>query len=314
MLNLQSILVSGCAGDIGLSIGRILKSEGATSLVGCDIMSDHVGQCVFDICEIIPRADDCDYFSALKSIFIKHNVTLFIPSSEAELSAILTSGFISSSECLFGVPVLMASKEAVRIGLDKFETVRFLSEQGIEAPWCRLAKDGPLDLPSIYKPRSGQGSKGLEIVGERSRAELLSLGVDAVWQELLLPNDEEYTCGMFKSRSGLSRSLIFRRVLAGGLTTKGAVVQSQKIQTYLDEIVDTLDFTGAINIQLRLTKEGPRVFEINPRFSSTVMFRHKLGFKDLIWAIQDRFGEPISDYLAPADGTKFYRGYSEYIV
>ena len=29
------------------------------------------------------------------------------------------------------------------------------------------------------------------------------------------------------------------------------------------------------------------VFEINPRFSSTVGMRHKVGFSDLIWSIQE---------------------------
>lgn len=314
MLNLQNILVSGCAGDIGLAVGRILKSEGATNLIGCDIISDHVGECVFDTCLTVPRADNGDYFSALERVFSEQNVALFIPSSEAELSAILSSGLMTEEQCLFCVPLLMASQETVKISLDKFETVRFLSQQGIDMPWCRLAEEGPLNLPSIFKPRSGQGSKGLELVSDANRAETLSQGLDSVWQQLLLPDDEEYTCGIFRSRSGQSRSLIFKRVLAGGFTAKGAVVHSQEIQSYLDEIINALDFVGAINVQLRLTENGPRLFEINPRFSSTVMFRHKLGFKDLIWAIQERFNEPVSAYLAPADGTKFYRGYTEYIV
>lgn len=315
MLNLKNILVSGCAGDIGLAIGRILKSEGATNLIGCDITADHLGECIFDTCLTVPRADHRDYFPALEDIFSEYNVSLYIPSSEAELSAILSSGLMTDNEYLFGVPVLIASKETVETGLDKLETVRFLSERGIDMPWCREAKDGPLNLPCIYKPRSGQGSKGFELVNDANRVEVLtSQGVNAVWQELLLPNDEEYTCGIFKSRSGQSRSLVLKRALAGGFTERGVVVHSQEIHSYLDQIIKALDFVGAINIQLRLTENGPRLLEINPRFSSTVMFRHKLGFKDLIWAIQDRFNSPIADYLAPADGTKFYRGYQEYFA
>jgi carbamoyl-phosphate synthase large subunit len=56
------------------------------------------------------------------------------------------------------------------------------------------------------------------------------------------------------------------------------------------------------------------IFEINPRFSSTVMFRHLLGFKDLIWSINEIAGKAIEDYIPPQFGTKFYRASQEVIL
>ena len=50
---------------------------------------------------------------------------------------------------------------------------------------------------------------------------------------------------------------------------------------------------GSMNIQLILTKAGPRIFEINPRFSSTVLMRHMLGFSDLVWSVNERLGKKI---------------------
>jgi carbamoyl-phosphate synthase large subunit len=32
------------------------------------------------------------------------------------------------------------------------------------------------------------------------------------------------------------------------------------------------------------------IFEINPRFSSTVLMRNYLGFTDLLWSIEEKFG------------------------
>ena len=69
-----------------------------------------------------------------------------------------------------------------------------------------------------------------------------------------------------------------------------------------------------MNIQLRLTDDGPIVFEINPRLSSTLVFRDMLGFKDLEWWIQSKTKQKISSYNKPKAGTLFYRGISEYIV
>ena len=52
-------------------------------------------------------------------------------------------------------------------------------------------------------------------------------------------------------------------------------------------IANEVSLLGSMNVQLRLTNEGPRIFEINPRFSSTVLMRHLIGFQDLIWTIND---------------------------
>ena len=64
---------------------------------------------------------------------------------------------------------------------------------------------------------------------------------------------------------------------------------------------------------MRMGKHGPTTFEINPRFSSTVMFRNMLGFKDVMWCIEDQMDTEISDYENVPEGVKFYKGFTEYI-
>ena len=74
-----------------------------------------------------------------------------------------------------------------------------------------------------------------------------------------------------------------------------------------------LNLIGSINLQLRITKNLPKVFEINPRFSSTILYRHLFGFEDLIWSIEDALGYELSDNREHATGRKFYKGFEEYI-
>lgn len=64
-------------------------------------------------------------------------------------------------------------------------------------------------------------------------------------------------------------------------------------------IAEGLNLHGSMNVQLRLTDKGPRVFEINPRFSSTVLMRHRLGFSDVIWAIEEAEGKDIDFPIIP---------------
>ncbi|WP_305463972.1 ATP-grasp domain-containing protein [Photobacterium leiognathi] len=247
----------------------------------------------------------------LKNIFEQYKVTLFIPTSEAEIKAIFDFGLVNGE--LFGVPVLITNEKTALIALDKLETANALKLIGVNAPWTELATSQPRELPCIFKPRSGQGSKGLKVVRTPSEAQSLFGSDKYIWQELLLPDDQEFTCGVYRCATGECRSILMRRTLSGGFTNKGEVVKDPIIEHYISTIAEELDIQGAINFQLRLTNKGPMLFEVNPRLSSTVMFRHKLGFTDLVWAIEDILGLPLSQYQEPKAGTKFYRGIQEYI-
>lgn len=307
----KSILVSGAAGDIGIGIGRILKSEKFQNVYGCDVNDDSWGTCVFDKTIKIPRADANNYFDELIAIIKTLDIDLFIPSSEAEIKVLINHN--ETLEVFLGSKVLIADPFTVNIALNKLSTANFLKDNGIDYPWTiKTENELPLSLPCIFKPISGQGSKGLEIIKDNVRAKELLNNSDYIFQEHLAPDDQEYTCGVFRSKKGELRTLHINRTLSGGFTGKGTVVENEQIDAYVGKIAEALDVKGVINMQLRLTDKGPILFEINPRLSSTVVFRHKLGFEDLLWALEDLANLPIRTYNKPEAGTQFYRGLSEY--
>ncbi len=73
-------------------------------------------------------------------------------------------------------------------------------------------------------------------------------------------------------------SILILRQLGAGVTVYDGVVADSQIKKLCIDIAVALELTDSINVQLRLTRRGPVVFEINSRFSSTIVFRHKLGF------------------------------------
>jgi carbamoyl-phosphate synthase large subunit len=83
------------------------------------------------------------------------------------------------------------------------------------------------------------------------------------------------------------------RKLIGGLTGWAKVIYDPQALELCEKIAIGLDLKGSMNIQMRLTECGPRVFEINPRFSSTVLMRHRVGFSDVLWAVSEAEGKPI---------------------
>lgn len=114
------------------------------------------------------------------------------------------------------------------------------------------------------------------------------------------------TCAVFRTAKGRTLVLPMERRLAGGLTVWMRVRYEKEVMKQCERIAEALNLTGPINVQLRLTEQGPRIFEINPRFSSTLYLRHILGFQDLLWAIDDLMGIDIQ-YLLPRQNAEAVR-------
>lgn len=310
----MKILVTGVAGDIGNGIGRILKGAGFVErLIGCDIHGEHMGGFIFDGCEIVPKASSPDYIDALQTLTGKAGLDAIVVTSEPELR--FFSG-LAGNGVLNDLPLVMANQASMEIGFDKLKTAEYVAGLGFPAPWTRpVAQDVPVSYPCVLKSRFGAGNQGVYIVKDAKLANAYqTLFPDYVWQEYMPDDDNEYTCGVYGCADGEIRTIIFRRRLVSGVTGYAELVQNVAIESLCVAVGKALNLRGSINIQLRLSARGPMIFEINPRFSSTVVFRHKVGFTDLLWSLQEQILGVKTSYsrLHPA-GTKIYRAFSEVI-
>jgi carbamoyl-phosphate synthase large subunit len=315
MLNKSyNILVTGCGGDIGQSIGKILvESPQFHKIVGSDLTEDHAGKFIFDHVIILPRCDDPSYMEKLEAALDQFNIDLILPVSEAELRYFNS---LNINDNLFGRIIIMPNNKSMEIGFDKLATANFLKNNGLPYPKTTLVKDIklPVDLPLILKSRSGSGSKNLFVLSEQKELKFYSeMFPEFVAQEFVGNSDVEYTCGLFASSNEEIRHISFKRKLIGGFSGFGVFEENEEIEQLLLKIAKALKLRGSINVQLRLTGRGPVVFEINPRFSSTVLFRHLMGFKDVLWSIEDRVNQSVSPYLRNKSILKFYKGFNEYV-
>jgi carbamoyl-phosphate synthase large subunit len=170
--------------------------------------------------------------------------------------------------------------------------------------------------PFIIKGRTGAGGSEIAIIKNAIDFEYFKTKIsNYILQEYL--EGDEYTCGIFRKKNGEVKTIAFRRQLSsnnGGYTLYGEVVQNSVIDRLLLNISEKINLNGSINVQLRLSNSNiPYVFEINPRFSSTVLFRHLIGYEDLIWAIKEYFNIETNIDIKIKFGVKFYKGYNEYI-
>ncbi|WP_408955690.1 ATP-grasp domain-containing protein [Natroniella sp. ANB-PHB2] len=308
----QTILVTGCGGDIGQSVGKIIKMNYKDiKVIGCDIYDKHAGHLIFDICEVVPKATSPNYMKELKEVINKYKPDFIFPISEAELNYFYKNKITK----IANVGLIRPNFKAMKIANDKFLTQEFLKENDLPYAWTIKASDGkPKEFPCILKDIFGRGSKNLKIIYEEDYETYKDYSEEFIFQEYLLPDDEEYTCGVFRTKKSEVRTIIFNRTLSRGYTNYGEVVVNEEISKLLKVVAEKLNLIGSINVQLRLTKKGPVIFEINARYSSTVLFRHMLGFEDVIWSVDDYFNNPLEKQEPAKAGTKIYKGWQEYIV
>ena len=118
---------------------------------------------------------------------------------------------------------------------------------------------------------------------------------ELIFQELLIPSKKEVTCAVYRFKNKKIKVIQLMRKLKESYTSWAKVIKNQKIEKLCKKIAEEIDFFGPANFQLILTKKGPMIFEINPRFSSTVLMRNYLGFTDLLWSFQEKFGLKLTE-------------------
>ncbi len=310
-----NILVTGCGGDIGQSLGKILlKSPYTKNLFGIDISDKNAAQFIYPNFSVGLRFTNSEYLHKLEAFIEDNEIDIVIPIAEPELR------YFSEQKVLDKIgkaKMITASALALEVGFDKYKTAEFLKTEGFPFPETFLAKDIKTitSFPVILKSRTGSGSKDIHKINTMDEFLFYTRKniENYVVQEFITDKNGEFTCGLFRSSKGEIRSQIFKRELLSGYSGYGEVVENEIITALLEELAVKIDLVGSINVQLRLTENSPKVFEINPRFSSTVLFRHLFGFEDLIWSIEDRLGLELSDNRQDVIGKKFYKGYEEYI-
>jgi len=296
---MSNFLISGAGGDVGVGAIQIIREhQPDAKIIGLDVNSENAAPLLCDEFAQTPPASSSQYFPFLKDIFRTFTPDVFIPTSDSEIATLRDYGIEEFPH------TLLPNSTAVHVFKDKLTTFEYLKGIGLPVPWTiPLDQFQSNDHSFIVKPRIGRGSQGVYCVD--SLADLpgnLNHG-DFIAQELLEPANAEVTAAVYRSRTGEIRILQLRRKLIGGSTSWCEVISDQEADRQIRLLAEGLDLWGPINVQFVLTEEGPRIFEVNPRLSSTILIRHTMGFTDLIWWMKELLSEDIDNWTVPAIGT-----------
>jgi carbamoyl-phosphate synthase large subunit len=299
---MKTILITGIGGDIAQGFATVVRETFPEwRALGMDIHERHGGALFVEKAIRAPMVSDPRYDAWLADLIAREGVDICVPTSEAELIHLSRKG----SDSIASARLVMANAKAIEIGSDKLRTAEFLGSIGVPPPWTIPAEtiDAATKLPCIFKTRRGAGSKAVFVCRTAGEVEFYRARYpSAILQELLEPADAEVTCAVFRNRDGKVAVAQLLRTLVGGFTGWAQVIDDAEVTAQCTQVAHALELRGSINVQLRLTAAGPRIFEINPRFSSTVLIRHRMGFCDALWSLQEALGEDVT-FHQPRAGT-----------
>lgn len=289
------ILVTAIGGDVGHSILKCLLDKNEI-LIGCDMKPYPVGMDLVEKSFISLPASDENYFSHLLEQCEKYQVTHLIPVSEPEIEA------ISNHRELFkdrNIKVGINNDEIVQCCLDKYSTAKRLRNMGLDVPDFYKSEDFvPNGKKHIVKMRRSCGSKLLKIITTKEELDEIcaTTSESLIIQEFIDEPENEYTVGVFCDGNEV-RIISFKRKLQGGFTKFVELSNDETIK--YDAIVAAQEFglVGSFNIQLIKSNGNNYIFEINPRLSGTVHFRHLLGFEDVLWWLDILDHEELNTYV-----------------
>lgn len=277
---MRRILITAISGDISNGILKILKEQSDVELYGCDINSVAVGMDMVKEFYQCKLAVEEGYIDELLDNCKRWRITDLIPVNEREIE------IVNQYRDLFAVEainVIIQEPNVLEICLDKAKTADFLNKRGIKTPrtydTCEFDIKRHIGEKFICKPVKSNGSKGIYS---------LTIYEDTIIEErkdLLLQQyieGDEYTVGVFRNGE-TTKTISFKRQLKNGYSNIVELIHDSKIDQIALKVADELNLSGYINIQMRKRDEEYYIFEINPRISGTVRFRHMLGFEDVLW-------------------------------
>jgi len=244
-------------------------------IVASDSSPISAGFFMSDASEIIPEADDTLFVERLMKIISKHNITVLMPSSGYDIYPYSEAKDKLSK---IGVTAVVSDIPTLKICRDKLSTYNTLMHK-FELPFTTIDPDKLRQFPVIAKPRYGKGSRDiLKINNEKELHYVISKYEDLVFQEYL--PGIEYTIDVLSNLK--QKPLIavprIRLQTKAGISTKGRIVQDERIQDLCKSIAGYLKINGPCCIQMKESREGALKFvEINPRLGGGTIFATLAG-------------------------------------
>lgn len=289
-----TVLVTGAGGASGVGAIRSLHETTDHTVVGVDMDESAAGLHLADEGRPVPAASDPNWPDAVKAVVDEFDVDVVVPTVDEELRRL--------DAVRETVPVLAPRQSVVDLALDKYRCMRRLAASGHVVPETWLGSERPdfdaAAFPLVAKPRSGRGSRGVEVVSGPGELEEYLATTDRALDDVIVQEyleGREFTTSVVATADGRTLSVVPKEAIEkDGSTVDGVTRTQPDVAASCRALAATLDPRGPMNVQQVLDDEGrPNTIEINPRFSSTSCLTVAAGVDEFDLLVRDAVGERV---------------------
>ncbi len=232
---------------------------------------------------VAPLVTDEGYSEFIKSVISKYNIDFYIPLIDEEL--------VKAKKELDGfgnVKVITPSVDFCELSLHKFKLMKVLADLGISRIASSMGDSfvWTNEKQIFVKPVSGRGSRGIKRIDNQEQLQAYYLLEKYNPEEILIQEyitGTEFTIGATVNNFNELLAVSIKRVIRKkGITQIAITEDNKRLLSVVEDVVAELKPCGPVNIQLYLTEsDDVKIFEINPRFSTTTIMSYAGGVDEI---------------------------------
>lgn len=282
--------MTGGGGSGTIAAAKCLKETGKYRVILGDADKWAAGLKFADKAYVLPAGKDERFIDVMKNLISKEDVDVLVPLVDAEL--------LKSYELKKYFPnlmILLPEHYFAKTVLDKWLLVEKLKECHLPYPKTYLFSQGceDIDYPLIFKPRRGCGSRNVIEIKSRQQGEAYKILSDLPEDEILIQEKikgKEFTVSVVVNSKGEVLTVVPKEVIyKRGIAIVAITRKNDNIQNLCLQVQKELKPNGPFNVQLILRDDGvPIIFEINPRYSTTIALTMEAGVNEIDVLIENK--------------------------
>lgn len=257
---------------------------------------------------IVPRADDRRFSQMAREIINRFKVDFYLPLIDKEIPKVLWL-----VRDIPSLKVISPNLKFVRMCIDKYRLMKILSQKQISWVNTELATDinRRSRFPVFIKPIMSTGSRGArKLINFDQFEAYFKLDnyrkTEAMVQEYL--EGDEYTVSVVVNNLNQLLAIVPKKIIVKkGITQQAVTKRNSAIDSTCRQLVDTLKPHGPINVQLMLVGSQVKIFEINPRFSTTTILTCEAGVNEFELCIDNYNHQAVKYINTWREGLHIYR-------
>ncbi|MFA6405683.1 MAG: ATP-grasp domain-containing protein [Candidatus Paceibacterota bacterium] len=301
--NKKNILIT-CAGGSGpIYMAKKMKNKFNVFLV--DATDQTIAPYLGLPFEKIPFGNDPNYLRRMEFLIKKWNINCIVPGADEELLSIkiLCEGYPS-------LLAVLPSKDFITLCLNKKKLMEVLEKSNI-SHLLPFTDKKSIKYPAIAKPIFGRGSREVHIIKDSKQLEGYLKLYNKKFEDILIQpyiGGEEYTISAIVNNLNQIISIVPKKIiLKRGITRVAVTEKNIIVEKITKAIVEKLHPSGPFNIQLKIWKNRPYIFEINPRLSTTSVLTDKALENEVELYIRYNNIDKIKKTLSFRKGVYLYR-------